>query len=745
MRYLDPPLVERPSDEWRCFECLKTKFVIEASKWISSFEEVENSQQKLFQLNFENEKNDSSSSKRGSKRSSSKKSSSSSSKKHKKRKSSSSSRHRHGSSHSHHRRRHSHHYHEEFAKLVKSFRERQEQRLGIEDARMNGKLQVNFDGGPQSWRVASSTLDGLRALIQSLSGGSLEQDRLRGRLILIVKDQEKLEEQRRKQQELAWNILPRRQSSRIAIGRMKNQSAQDSDAEEGYSCDDVDSRRPGLRLKRLPAASEVVDGKQKQDRAWRARRRRNNSDDDMHLDNEEDEVDGSGTGNWIDWSVFKDNGRCLSAVCLAVVNRLLKEEASDLFSRPVDPEIDGCPNYLSVIDQPMDLGTIRSRAEANFYRKWKLFKKDVELVWQNCRTFNAPDTMVVQFANLLERLSRSMCNAAEKKGVDRLSGKGSGGDRGDESENSLSDASRAGSHSSVNKAWTESSASESRDSSDDGASPHGDDDGDARRHKRRSMRVPTNNLRTRARSTRPSGNSSGARRTTNLSSRKRQSPTSSNEKSSASDDDAFSSLRRSRRQRKELSSKVDHKVDPPTEDEDSSDDDSANSQPPPPQNSAPSPSPPPPPPPQAVQKRSKLRLIISDSSNSDDSSDSDDSSSSSSSDSVDSDSDTRPANKYPHPSPPSSADAPAPPPPSPPPPATLSENDKAVQSLPNRKAKLKSAAGEAKKTKLRSAGKDGCTHSPPLLNSYLSPSSSSSSDFSSDDSDSSDDGDSDST
>ena len=109
------------------------------------------------------------------------------------------------------------------------FRERQDQRLGIEDARMNGNLQVACDEGVQGWRVASSTLDGLRVLIQSLLGGSLEQDRLRGRLILIVKDQEKLEDQRRKQQELAWNILPRRQSSRIAIGRMKSQSAEDSD------------------------------------------------------------------------------------------------------------------------------------------------------------------------------------------------------------------------------------------------------------------------------------------------------------------------------------------------------------------------------------------------------------------------------------------------------------------------------------------------------------------------------------
>jgi len=34
----------------------------------------------------------------------------------------------------------------------------------------------------------------------------------------------------------------------------------------------------------------------------------------------------------------------------------------------VDPELDGCPNYLSVITHPMDLGTIRSRVETNFYR-----------------------------------------------------------------------------------------------------------------------------------------------------------------------------------------------------------------------------------------------------------------------------------------------------------------------------------------------------------------------------------------
>jgi len=164
------------------------------------------------------------------------------------------------------------------------FRERQEQRLGIEEARIKGDLEMALDEAPQGWRVVSSTLDDLRALIESLAGGSLEQDRLRGRLILILKDQEKLEEQRRKQQELAWNILPRRQSSRIAIGRMKHQSAHDSDvsaagrgklsaasngacvlqAEDGFSDEDVESRRPGLRSRR--STSDGGDDSKKHDR-----------------------------------------------------------------------------------------------------------------------------------------------------------------------------------------------------------------------------------------------------------------------------------------------------------------------------------------------------------------------------------------------------------------------------------------------------------------------------------------------
>uniref|UniRef100_A0AAV1T8Z2 Bromo domain-containing protein n=1 Tax=Peronospora matthiolae TaxID=2874970 RepID=A0AAV1T8Z2_9STRA len=781
MRYLDPPLVERPSDEWRCFECL----VNDARGWprrrksiarepfpprargrapelsfrkrgSSSTPQVGSLSSKNSKKSYRKSHASSSSQLRSShsrssgrktsdsKSSISRKSSSSSVRKHKRHKSSSSSRHHHSSSHSRRRRRHSHRYYDEFARLFQLFCERQEQRLGIENARMNGIQQVACDEGVHGWRVASSKLDDLRVLIQSLSGGSLEQDRLRGRLILIVKDQEKLEDQRRKEQELAWNILPRRQSSRIAIGRMKNQSAEDSDAKDGYSDDDFEARRPGLRSRR-PQSTSNGDVKQSQDRAWRARRRRQPSNDD--LDSKENEMGNSGTGNWVDWSMLKrskDNVCRLSVVCLALVNRLLKEEVSEMFSRPVDPELDGCPNYLSVIDQPMDLGTIRSRAKAKLYRKWGLFKKDVELVWQNCRTFNAPNTMVVQFAALLEKLSRSMYVAAERKGVDRLSGErneGCDGSEDDSEKNSLSDSGKTEFRTSVNKAWTESSASESHDSSPDDASS---DDGDAQGRKRRPTRTLVTK-KTRARSTRSRGVTSRTRRSTrSRSTKKRSAPTSSSEESFADKDEMSPSpVRKTRRQLRGSLPKTGCNADPPTESEDSSDDDGANSQPAPSRKKAMTPSSPPPPP-QAAQKRHKPRLVISDTSDSDDSSSSSDDSlsTSSTSDSDDSDSDGQSPNNRPQPPSPSAADVSAPPPPSTPPPAVLSDdNNLSMRSTPNHTPKSKS---EAKKTKTASAAKPGYMHSPPLLNSYLSPSSSSSSsDFSSGGSDSSD-GDSDS-
>lgn len=190
MRYLDPPLVERPGGEWRCFECL----VNDARGWprrrkpsprgsVADDDEPKSRSSSLKKkssstsLKKSNSKSSSSSRKHRSSNhpsSTTSKKSASSKKKHKKKKSSSSSSHHH--SHRHHRRRH-HHHHQEFAKLLNAFEKRKNERVAIENIRVSGG-QIAEINGPTSWRVASSTLEELRFLVSRLAGGSLDQERL---------------------------------------------------------------------------------------------------------------------------------------------------------------------------------------------------------------------------------------------------------------------------------------------------------------------------------------------------------------------------------------------------------------------------------------------------------------------------------------------------------------------------------------------------------------------------------------
>ncbi|KAJ1456661.1 hypothetical protein M885DRAFT_517057 [Pelagophyceae sp. CCMP2097] len=58
------------------------------------------------------------------------------------------------------------------------------------------------------------------------------------------------------------------------------------------------------------------------------------------------------------------------------------------FRTPVDAVALGIPHYASVIDRPMDLGTIERRLDLNDYASWEAFSTDVRLVFTNAMTFN---------------------------------------------------------------------------------------------------------------------------------------------------------------------------------------------------------------------------------------------------------------------------------------------------------------------------------------------------------------------
>lgn len=80
--------------------------------------------------------------------------------------------------------------------------------------------------------------------------------------------------------------------------------------------------------------------------------------------------------------------------CLNLVDEILKYSISAMFANPVDPVRDNCPNYLELIKEPMDLGTVKKRLQSNYYKTVNDWKHDMELIWTNSYTFNKVNTVL---------------------------------------------------------------------------------------------------------------------------------------------------------------------------------------------------------------------------------------------------------------------------------------------------------------------------------------------------------------
>ncbi|KAG0100029.1 hypothetical protein BGZ93_004620 [Podila epicladia] len=90
--------------------------------------------------------------------------------------------------------------------------------------------------------------------------------------------------------------------------------------------------------------------------------------------------------------------------CKEIIKRIMTEPCALEFNQPVDPIAQEIPQYLQIIKNPMDLGTINSKLRAREYRTAEDVRKDIELVIFNCRTFNPRDTYVYQQADALEKV-----------------------------------------------------------------------------------------------------------------------------------------------------------------------------------------------------------------------------------------------------------------------------------------------------------------------------------------------------
>lgn len=87
---------------------------------------------------------------------------------------------------------------------------------------------------------------------------------------------------------------------------------------------------------------------------------------------------------------------------LKIMNELLSYRISLMFSEPVDPERDGCPDYLDKIKHPMDLGTIVNKLNDGAYHTVAEWRNDVHQVWENAYTYNRRNSLVGILAQQLD-------------------------------------------------------------------------------------------------------------------------------------------------------------------------------------------------------------------------------------------------------------------------------------------------------------------------------------------------------
>lgn len=97
-----------------------------------------------------------------------------------------------------------------------------------------------------------------------------------------------------------------------------------------------------------------------------------------------------------------------------VLASVMKMKNAYPFVVPVNPERDGCPDYLERVKKPMDYGTIKSRLESGFYEDALRVVMDARQVAKNCLIYNGPNHDFTRYAKELSRKFEHQVRAAEE-------------------------------------------------------------------------------------------------------------------------------------------------------------------------------------------------------------------------------------------------------------------------------------------------------------------------------------------
>ena len=91
-----------------------------------------------------------------------------------------------------------------------------------------------------------------------------------------------------------------------------------------------------------------------------------------------------------------------------VFDTIEKDVQAYEFLNPVDYIGLNILDYPKIITHPMDLGTVKKNLFNGDYKTMQDFMNDINLIWQNCRTYNLPGSDIVKMANHCDKRFRQL-------------------------------------------------------------------------------------------------------------------------------------------------------------------------------------------------------------------------------------------------------------------------------------------------------------------------------------------------
>jgi len=100
----------------------------------------------------------------------------------------------------------------------------------------------------------------------------------------------------------------------------------------------------------------------------------------------------------------KDHHKKLSDI----INHLWERPESSEFRQPVDYVALKLNDYPIIIKKPMDLAKVKKNLKGGNYKSVEDCLEDIQLIWTNCKTYNADFSKIFKLASKLESVTKKL-------------------------------------------------------------------------------------------------------------------------------------------------------------------------------------------------------------------------------------------------------------------------------------------------------------------------------------------------